>query len=146
MNHTGIMEVKFLEYNRQNWLPHLVVQKYLIEKHFKWLNLKISGVSLFGEGSIWVQNKKINISLEYSPFFKSIRKDRIRITNKKIKFNHKIHVYRDLTLCLYHPTQDSPYIGMMPLFSMIPWISEWCHFYEEWKKYGVWFAPEINHN
>ena len=146
MSRIAIMEVKYLEYNRRNWLPHLIVQKYLIEKHFDWLTLKLSDFSLVGEGAVPIQDKKFNISLKYSPFYRSIRKERISITNEKIKFNHKIHVYGDLTLCLYHPILDSPYNGIMPLFKMIPWISEWCHFYEEWKKYRVWLAPEIKHD
>jgi hypothetical protein len=28
---------------------------------------------------------------------------------------------------------------------MIPWITEWIVFYEQWKKYGVWFGAEIKH-
>lgn len=33
----------------------------------------------------------------------------------------------------------------IPLFNMIPWISELPVHYEEWKKCGVWIGKEIKY-
>jgi len=38
-----------------------------------------------------------------------------------------------------------PAFRTIALFNMIPWISEWIVFYEQWKKYGVWLGREIKH-
>ena len=54
-------------------------------------------------------------------------------------------ICKDLSLCLYHPIIDKPTFRIIPLFQMIPWISEWIVFYEQWKKYGVWLGKEIKH-
>lgn len=54
-------------------------------------------------------------------------------------------MYGDLSLCLYHPIIDKKPSETIALFTMIPWISEWCIHYEEWKKYKVWLGKEISH-
>ena len=50
-----------------------------------------------------------------------------------------------MSLCLYHPIIDKPYLQCIPLYKMIPWITEWIIFYIQWKKYGVWLGREIKH-
>jgi len=129
---------------RKNYAIHLEVELLICRKQFEWINLKREGKLITGKGTVSTEKKRYDISLAYSPFL-PYRMDRIAITNQKIKFNHDIHVYGDLSLCLYHPIIDRPHFGIIPLHSMIPWISEWCHFYEEWQKYGVWLGKEIKH-
>jgi hypothetical protein len=99
---------------------------------------------LLGRGTLTVNNTEYQVVLRYSPFL-DYRFDRIYILNQSIEYNNKIHVYRDLSLCLYHPVIDKPYNKIIPLVKMIPWISEWCIHYEEWKKYKVWMGKEILH-
>lgn len=147
MNLITILEEKHRENFKANHFIYLTVQKYLVEKYFEWVKLKISenGKVIIGNGLLSIGEKKYKIELYYSPFFK-FRYDRIYIKDKSIKYNDDIHLYRDLSLCLYHPLLDKPLSGFIPLFKIIPRISEWCVHYEEWKKYGVWLGKEIKHN
>lgn len=142
-----ILEGNIRKKNQQDWFPYLIAQKALVEKYFNWLNLSIDikNKSLVGKGILKIGEKSYSIQLSFSPFF-PYRYDRIFIQDKSIKYNDNIHLYAvDLSLCLYHPIIDQPVLNKIPLFKMIPWISEWIVFYEQWKKYGVWFGKEIKH-
>ena len=138
-----IMEGKAIQKARELYFIHLESELNFICKNYTWINLKRKGKILFGEGCIDVNGVKYCVKISYSPFYKG-RMDRIYISNHKIEYHDDIHVYGDSTLCLYYP-YDKPLNGIIPLHKMIPWITEWCHFYEEWKKYGVWLAPEVKH-
>lgn len=144
MNVITIMEERRLQEYKDNWLINLIVEKQIIQERFNWLNLSIQGKVLSGKGCITANGKKYCVEINYSPFFR-FKMDDIHITNHKIEYHDDIHVYGDLSLCLYHPRIDKPVFGVVPLHKMIPWITEWCHFYEEWKKYGVWLGKEIKH-
>lgn len=142
-----ILEGNIRKKNQQDWFPYLIAQKALVEKYFNWLNLSIDikNKSLVGKGILNIGEKSYSIQLSFSPFF-PYRYDRIFIQDKSIKYNDNIHLYAvDLSLCLYNPIIDQPVLNKIPLFKMIPWISEWIVFYEQWKKYGVWFGKEIKH-
>ena len=142
-----ILEENIRKKNQQDWFPFLIAQKALVEKYFNWLNLSIDvkNKSLEGKGILNIGEKSYSIQLSFSPFF-PYRYDRIFVQDKSIKYNDNIHLYAvDLSLCLYHPIIDQPVLNKIPLFKMIPWISEWIVFYEQWKKYGVWFGKEIKH-
>ena len=140
-----ILEERSILDIKKNWLAHLIIQEEIIRRNFDWIVLVIDGYKLSGKGQLFVNEKKYVIEIKYSPFY-PFRMDRIRVMNQKIKFHNSIHVYPDCSLCLYHPYIDKPYNKEISLFNMIPWIVEWCHFYEEWKKYGVWLAKEIKHD
>lgn len=146
MNLITILEENIKKRERKNWYFFLSFEKYLVEKHFNWIELKISpqDKSLIGKGVLDIGSKQYEILLSYSPFHK-YRYDRIYIKDSTIKYDNKIHVYGDLSLCLYHPVIDRPIFQTIPLYRMIPWISEWIIFYEQWKKYGVWLGREIKH-
>ncbi|MBK0378561.1 hypothetical protein [Mucilaginibacter segetis] len=127
---------------RKNYRLFLFVQMELARQHFSWLKLSLNGRMISGSGVLEVGDRRYQVDLNYSPFF-PIRFDRILI--KGISYHPKIHVYGDLSLCLYHPVQDMPLFRTIPLVEMIPWISEWCVHYQEWQKYGVWLGKEISH-
>lgn len=146
MNLITAMAGEIKRNHKQDWFIFLSIQKCLVEKHFDWLSLYIDteNKTLLGQGDLNCNGKKNKILLQYSPFNK-YRYDRIYISDKSIMFNDDIHLYGDLSLCLYHPLIDQPLLQIIPLFKMIPWIGEWLIFYEQWKKYGVWFGNEIRH-
>lgn len=138
-------EIRILEKCKRDFQFYLSLEKFLVEQCFDWLNLELNGKMLKGEGVLEIADKSYLVSLLYSPFF-SYRFDRIFIKDDSIKFNKAIHLYKqDMSLCLYHPRIDKPINEIIPLYRMIPWISEWCIFYEEWKKYGVWLGRQIEH-
>jgi hypothetical protein len=146
MNLITILEADYLAKNKKNWYVFLSIQKYIIERHFSWLNLEIKNdiKALYGIGFLNINGKDYHIELYYSPFYE-YRYDRIYIKDKSIKYNDNIHLYKDMSLCLYHPIIDKPKLQIIPLFKMIPWITEWIIFYNQWKKYGVWLNKEIKH-
>jgi len=139
-----IMENKLAEDYKRNSSYLLYMEKQLVEHFFSWLNLIQIKDAIIGEGVIYVGGEDFKIRLMYSPFF-PFRFDRIYIENRNIKYNSAIHVYKDLSLCLYHPRLDKPLLKIVPLVKMIPWITEWCVHYSEWKKYKVWLGREIKH-
>lgn len=132
--------------HQKNWFVFLSVEKALVESHFDWIDLHLDthSKSLVGRGKLKADKKEYKILLSYSPFYHQ-RYDRIYIDDTSIKFNNDIHLYRDGSLCLYHPVIDNYAHPVMPLVKMIPWISEWIVFYELWKIYGIWLGREIKH-
>ncbi|HTN21947.1 MAG TPA: hypothetical protein VL125_15810 [Pelobium sp.] len=135
------------KHHQKEWDVFLNVQKFIIEMYFDWLKLSINSKTkiLIGRGVLNIGGKNHSILLSYSPFYPN-RYDRIYIDDKSIKYSDEIHLYRDMSLCLYHPKIDKPALQIIPLFKMIPWISEWIVFYVQWKKYGVWLGKEIKHS
>jgi hypothetical protein len=127
---------------QKNYRIFLFVQMELVKQYFNWLELSLKGRMIIGSGILEVGGKRYEVDLNYSPFL-PFRFDRIYI--KGIRYHYKIHVYQDLSLCLYHPVQDMPFFKTIPLVEMIPWITEWCVHHQEWQKYGVWLGKEISH-
>ena len=146
MNRITVLEDNFENDNKINWHFFLSCQKILVEQNFDWLKLILDAKNkqIIGSGELLVDRKKISIILSYSPF-NHFRYDRIYITDQGIKYHRDIHLYSDKSLCLYHPKIDQPLLERIPLVKMIPWITEWVIFYEQWKKYGVWLGKEIKH-
>jgi hypothetical protein len=132
--------------HQKDWSTFLQVQKSLVEEYFDWIHLRIhtKSKSIVGRGKLNVDGELYEVILTYSPF-NHHRYDRVYILGKDIAYNKKIHVYADLSLCLYHPIIDKPIFQFIPLFQIIPWITEWIIFYNLWKKYGVWLTKEIKH-
>lgn len=146
MNHITVLEENVRKEHQKDWYAFLSVQKFLVERYFDWLKLYIdsSSKSLLGRGFLRIGSKRYGILLSYSPYH-PFRYDRIYIEDDLITYNRSIHLYDDLSLCLYHPTLDQGLFQKIPLYKMIPWITEWIIFYEQWKKYGVWLGDEIRH-
>lgn len=139
-----ILEDKIIKEYQEKSYQYLMIEKTLIETNFNWLKLDIQSTYIKGEGKLRTPLNTYQVELLYSPFLKG-RFDRIYIKNIDLQYHPKIHVYPDLTLCLYHPIFDKPIFKNVALARMIPWITEWCIHYEEWKKYGVWLGKEILH-
>lgn len=146
MNPTTTMEELIRKIHRENWELFLSVQKDLVEKNFEWIKLIIDTKNklLIGQGDLIIDGRKFPILLSYSPF-NGNRYERIYISDGQVKYHRDIHLYGDLSLCLYHPLIDQGPFRKISLVKMIPWISEWIIFYLQWKKYGVWLGKEIKH-
>lgn len=147
MNLITILENKRIENYKKDYRILLEIERYFVQKSYDWLNIEIKNKTLIGKGALKIGSKTYPIEFYYSPFLIDVigRFDSIHIKDKSIKYNSKIHLYSDLSLCLYHPIIDKPMLQTIPLMKMIPWISEWCVHYEEWKKYGTWLGREISH-
>jgi len=141
MSVTTTMENRLYLNYFKNVRLNMFLEKALVEKYFDWIKVKIIDNTIQGSGTLIVNGKAYQISLVYDPRY--TRFDRIYI--KGILYHPKIHMYGDNSLCLYHPIIDRSPFRILPLVTIIPWISEWCIHYEEWKKYGVWLGKEIQH-
>ena len=140
------LEANIRAEHQRNWHVFLHIQKQLVANSFDWLQLVISyrTKSLLGQGTLVIGGRSYFIYLAYSPF-KPFRYDRIYVNDKNIKYHDDIHLYADMSLCLYHPRIDQAVVEKIPLFKLIPGISEWIVHYQQWKKYGVWLGKEIKH-
>lgn len=146
MNHITTLEEIVRKNHQANWELFLSLQKDLVEQNFDWIKLKVDkkNKQLLGKGDLNLGNMNFSVILSYSPFNPS-RYDRIYLIDNKLEYHRDIHVYGDLSLCLYHPLIDQGPFQKISLVKIIPWISEWIVFYLQWKKYGVWFGKEIKH-
>lgn len=144
MKPTEILEHRLEERNMLNWRLFLYKEMILTKNDFTWLKFNIdeSQRTLKASGNLELVGTTYHVVILYSPFFRD-RYDRIYI--KHIPYNNQIHMYPDSSLCLYHPYFDKPAFHRIELNSIIPWISEWITFYEQWKIYGVWLGKEIKH-
>src|SRR5262245_14732736 len=56
------------------------------------------------------------------------------------------HIYRtDGALCLYYPDDRSWSSEMLIAKTIVPWTTEWLHYYEIWQVTDKWFGPEAPH-
>lgn len=140
----SLIEKAIFENYKSNCSINLILEKNLIEQKFNWLKLKIVNKSIIAEGKLYLGKKWFEIEIYYSPLY-PYRFDRIFIKNEKIIFDDRIHVYGDLSLCLYHPQIDKSPFEIIPLYKLIPRVTEWCIHYENFKLYKVWLGKEIKH-
>ena len=121
------------------------IQQKLIEDNFDWIKSFVKDGKLIGGGKIKPKGCKnyYDIVFEYNPNKKG-RKENIFVRDHKIKFGQVPHLYNNHSLCLYHPSDLSPFIPFN-FVDAIPWISKWFITYELWLKYGVWLDKEYKH-
>ncbi|MFN8418792.1 MAG: hypothetical protein U0528_06065 [Anaerolineae bacterium] len=55
------------------------------------------------------------------------------------------HTYRDMTLCLYRPADESWTSAKLIANTIVPWTAEWLRYYEIWLNTGFWCGPEAPH-
>ncbi len=69
----------------------------------------------------------------------------VRVVKPAIAYNPAIHMYRNGTLCLFHPPTQ-PWSGAYDLHkTIIPWTAEWLVYYELYLTEGKWLGPEVPH-
>ena len=121
------------------------IQQKLIEDNFDWIKSIVKDGKLIGRGKIKPKGckKTYDIIFVYNPNSKG-RKENIYVYDKKIKFGLVPHLYNNDSLCLYHPSDLSPFIPFN-FIDVIPWISKWFVTYELWLKYGIWLDKEFKH-
>lgn len=140
----NVIEKIINENYKRDYKINLILEKNLVELNFDWLKLKILNKIIRGNGRFYIGKKFYDIEINYSPFFNN-RNDRIYIKSEKIIYDKRIHLYGDLSLCLYHPVIDKSPYQIIPLYKLIPRIIEWCVYYENFKLYKVWLGKEVKH-
>tara|TARA_R110002111_G_scaffold240095_2_gene301795 strand:+ start:922 stop:1356 length:435 start_codon:yes stop_codon:yes gene_type:complete len=121
------------------------IQQQLVEDNFDWIKSFVKDGKLVGGGKVKPNGckKTYDVIFVYNPNKKG-RKENIYINDSKIKFGIVPHLYNDHSLCLYHPSDLSPFTPFS-FVDTIPWISKWFVAYELWLKYGVWLDKEFKH-
>ena len=55
------------------------------------------------------------------------------------------HHYSKDNICLFHPDHDV-FDSRQPIaLTILPWVHEWCFYYEMWLLTGRWLGPEHDH-
>ncbi|MDB0610780.1 hypothetical protein PL371_02615 [Tenacibaculum maritimum] len=147
MNLIEILDTSKNNEHKSNVFTFLNVEKFMVQKHFDWISLSIKKKFIHGKAILRPKgcSNSYQIEIYYSPFLWNEidkRYDRIYIRKPNVKFNPKIHMYGDKSLCLYYPND---YIGYVPLYKILFWISEWLIKYEFYKRFGTWIGNEVEH-
>lgn len=125
--------------------PILLRQKSLIERNYNYLKCNIiDSKRLICHGVLQPNSScdKYKIKLTYEVG----KKPQVHILDPKIVYNDEIHLYKNGSLCLFHPTDltwDDHKIIIAK--TIIPWVSEWIVFYEIWKITKKWLGAEVRH-
>jgi len=55
------------------------------------------------------------------------------------------HRWKEGSLCLFHPRRFKWTDRCLVASYIIPWVTMWLYFYEQWLDLGVWLGPEVPH-
>lgn len=123
----------------------LVHEKTMLEANYDFLDCKFKEedgkrlLVIFGHYS------QTGVDYSYKILYDGFSPPKVWILSPNLVSNPP-HVYKDNSLCLYYPKEQSWKYGRSSIYShIIPWTHEWILFYEIWKITGVWEHPEINH-
>lgn len=116
-------------------------QQALIEKNYSFLKCRIENKVLKCIG--WITPPGASTSYKVLIEYVVGKEPKTTILHPEIQHSHKIHMYRDHSLCLSFPPDmkwtDSSRIAELT----IPWIAEWLVYYELYLvNGGVWEGPQ----
>ena len=119
------------------------MQKLLVEKMFPAFQCSLRRGVLECMGVIQPSDESEHYTIQIRTAEWSAPK--VRILKPRITPRPAIHMYRDGTLCLYHPPTQ-PWSGANDMHkTIIPWTAEWLVYYELYLSEGKWLGPEIPH-
>jgi hypothetical protein len=136
----------FIPHKGQNLVKRLNVEKYLLNKHFDFLEVKIlTGNILKCVG--YSRPSEFSVTYKYEVRFIVGQVPKVYVVDPIIEYNPEIHMYSaDNSLCLYYP-QDFSWQASSNLYNtIIPWTHEWLLFYELFQITGKWHHPFVEHN
>lgn len=129
--------------NRQQESVNFYFQKRLVEKYFPCFECSVKRNLLTCTGIIIPSEDCVSYTVQIR--YKREGVPKVRVLSPHVKYDHKAHMYKDSTLCLYHP-KENPWSGRQNIHeTIIPWIAEWIVFYELYNIYGKWLGPETPH-
>lgn len=138
----NISKMPFLSRKEEYW--DLVVQKLDVTqcypKSITNIYSSVLDVTLNISDSSYLN--KYSAKIIYTP-----NKDPISyILSPEIKPSPKIHMYPNLSLCLYDPCEIQYRHKFSVAREIIPWTIKWIHYYEVWMINGNdWIGPETPH-
>jgi len=138
------MALNFIPTWHENPVARARVEKHLLQKHYKFLQVSVSGTQLTCKGSC--QPTPLSIVYEYKLKYTPGRPPSVYTASPKIPYHKDIHMYpQDSSLCLYYPG-DASWNARSHLFdSVVPWAHEWFVFFELYQLTGEWKHPAVAH-
>lgn len=130
--------------NRQQHYARFVAQKLLIEKRFPIFHchLRHGVLECVGTMAPTEHSDSYTIRIRHTEW----GIPEVRVVNPVIKPDSKFHMYRDGSLCLYHP-KTQPWLSTANLHeTIIPWTAEWLVYYELFQTEGKWLGVEAPHD
>lgn len=121
-----------------------LLEKHLLEKHYDFLEVKISGGVLYAYGSC--QPDEFSPVYHYKLKYIPGKPPKVYPIDPVIPYSPDIHLYaEDNRLCLYFPNDES-WTDQTRLYNaIIPWTHEWFLFYELYLLTGKWLHPYVEH-
>lgn len=134
----------YIPKRRLNNAHRLQTEKHLLEKHYDFLDVKITGGVLFATG--FCTPSAHSITYEYKLRYNPSKYPSVFAVNPIIAYHEDIHMYSDdKSLCLHFP-KDYSWTRTSQLFNtIIPWTHEWFLFYELFLITGKWQHPFVDH-
>ena len=118
----------------------LAQQKFLIGQRFPQFRFSKTRETWVGQLSPTLKSPKYIIRIIY----KEYGSPKVYVVKPEIVPNCP-HIYRDGSLCLYYPGDNSWNQSKSIATTIIPWTAEWLFFYEGWLATGFWYGPEAKH-
>jgi hypothetical protein len=119
-------------------------QKLEIEKYFNCFKCEANRHKLKCKGILQPFDfiEPYSIQIEYTANSSPV----VYVKSPNIPINVKAHMYSKGNLCLYYPREFKWKNETSISKYLIPWISEWIVYYENFKMNGgIWLGPEAPH-
>jgi hypothetical protein len=141
-NHIDFTESKLI-LPSSKVLGKYMKERSTIEANYDFLNCRITSNGLICEGVFTVP--ETSNDYEVRIIYSHPKHPEVFVINPKIEYKAKLHMYKNGSLCLYYP-KDNSYTSKSMLYdTIIPWTSEWLIFYELYKRNGKWLGKYKHH-
>ena len=130
--------------NNAQHYRHFVMQKLLVEKAFPAFQCSLCCGLLECTGVIQPSDESEQYTVQIHHTEWGVPE--VRVLKPHITPRPAIHMYRNGTLCLYHPPTQ-PWSSNFDLHkTIIPWTAEWLVYFELFLIEGRWLGPEVSHD
>lgn len=121
-----------------------LLEKHLLEKHFAFLKVSVSGDILTCDG--YCQPTDYSITYRYRIHYEASQYPKVFVREPQIAYDDEIHMYSsDGSLCLFYPRDFSWTYDSHLYNTIVPWTHEWFLFYERYQISGKWEHPFVPH-
>lgn len=134
---------KYIPNSIPNKGKQIALEKYLLEKHFSFIKVRLSSNVLECTGQC--QPSQHSPVYTYKVRYMPGKPPKVFVISPKIDYDVDAHMYSDGSLCLYYPKDYSWTTSCNLYNTIIPWTHEWFVFYELYQLTGEWKHPFVEH-
>ncbi|HAW80220.1 MAG TPA: hypothetical protein DCX27_11245 [Balneola sp.] len=124
-------------------IMHYKEQKSAVEKSFPFIHCRISSKGLICDGIFTLPKSSTEYEIQLK--YEVSKRPKVYVLNPEIEYNQDIHMYKDSSLCLFYPPDNSWKKHSQLFDTIIPWTVEWLVNYEIFKLSGKWVGPYKSH-